>query len=141
FDRHELLSLSDLVVVDVQIADDGDVVPKGKVSLQIEVALQTGLFPANIGDKFDILEPIAQTKGIFLSVDLREQIVVEAEGKGPIGPYLGQKAKRIYHLKIHPHQGVELIGQYHIVDQGLGEQIVGLWVYRGVLSLQIGLEL
>ncbi len=60
FDGPKLLACSNLIVFNIQISNDGNIIPQGQIGPNVQITFQTGLFTTNIGHKLYIFNSIPQ---------------------------------------------------------------------------------
>src|SRR5690606_1154642 len=60
FNRQQVLTGSDLVVVYFEVPYDGDIVPQGHIGLKVQVAFEPLFLPPYVGGKLYILEAVTQ---------------------------------------------------------------------------------
>jgi len=91
FNRQQVLAGCDLVVVYLQVPDDGNIVPEGNIGLKVQVAFEPLFLAPYVGGKLYILEPVTKANGIFLAVYFSKQVVIETKRRSTNSSFQNQR--------------------------------------------------
>ena len=78
-DRPDILARNGLVICQVQITNNGAVLPVGNISLEIEVAAQDSIPATKTGRDLEILQPVSKTKSILVTAVFGKQVIIKTE--------------------------------------------------------------